>query len=71
MSRLGEKQKYTIFKQFRRMYIKKRDNIDDYSVEAQEEDGDERMNEFRRIAEKSKLYSKMQTKKTIGPLKFI
>lgn len=72
MSRLGEKQKYIIFKQFRRTYIKRRDNVDDYSVEAQEEDGEsERMNEFKRIAEKTKMYSKMQTKKTIGPLKFI
>jgi len=29
------------------------------------------MNEFRRIAERGKPYSKIQTKKMIGPLKFI
>lgn len=72
MAQRGEKEKYFILKQFRRMYVKRRDNLDDYSVEAQEEDGEsERMSEFKRLAEKSKPYNKIQTKKTILPPKFL
>lgn len=74
MSNVGEKDRYLIMRSFRRMYLRQREPTgrDDFSVEAQEEDDEtEKMSEFKRIAEKSKPYSKIQTKKTINPMQII
>lgn len=75
MAKIGEEEKFSMIRVFKKLYIKRLDkrDADEYSMEVGSDEGDsERNDEIKRVADRNKRFSKqLQTKKTLNPMRII